>query len=67
MSVDSIAMLSPEGKSGDVPLDRISDALAAGFVRAVKLRNPNTQEELFAPYDVVAKYLSAGYRIVHDQ
>ena len=58
-------MQSPDGQIGDVPDNRVEEALAQGFKRAVKMRNPNSQAEQYVPFSLVDVHLRAGYTISH--
>ncbi len=59
-------MIAPDNTTGDVPVERLEEAKAAGFELAVKMRNPNTQTEQHVPYSLVDVHLSAGFKIVHE-
>lgn len=57
-------MLSPDGRIGDVPSERVGDALKAGFKLGAEMIAPNGQPGVL-PMDNVPAAMRAGFRLAH--
>lgn len=57
-----VPMLSPDGRSGDIPHDRVNEALAAGFKGAVVMTSPDGQQG-YIPHDRAQEAIQAGFKV----
>jgi hypothetical protein len=55
-------MLAPDGTSGDIPQDRVQDALRAGFKPAVEMVSPDGKMG-YIPQDKQQDALNAGFKM----
>lgn len=63
MSTPSLVpMISPDGRSGDIPADRVNEALAAGFKGAVVMTSPDGQQG-YVPHDRANEAINAGFKV----
>lgn len=63
MSTPSLVpMISPDGRSGDIPADRVNEALAAGFKGAVVMTSPDGQQG-YVPHDRANDAIKAGFKV----
>jgi hypothetical protein len=60
-SIATIPMLSPDGTSGDVPSDRVPDALKAGFKQAVPMTSPDGKTG-YIPAERARDAIKAGFK-----
>lgn len=60
---DTVPMLSPEGKSGDVPFKNVDAAKQAGFKVAVTMRSPDGQTG-YIPAENVQAAAAKGFQMV---
>ncbi len=58
-------MQSPDGRLGDVPDNRMAEALKQGFQLCVEMENPNSHAKSWVTHSLVDAHLKAGYTIVH--
>ena len=57
-----VPMLSPDGRSGDIPQERIQDALAAGFKQVVPMVAPDGKTTGYIPTERVQDARTAGFK-----
>jgi hypothetical protein len=57
-----VPMLSPDGRSGDIPADRVNEALAAGFKGAVIMTSPDGKQG-YVPHDRAQEAVKAGFKV----
>jgi hypothetical protein len=58
----TVPMLAPDGTSGDIPQDRVQDALKAGFKQAVAMNSPDGKLG-YIPVERQQDALSAGFKL----
>lgn len=57
-----VPMLSPDGKSGDIPANRVQDALKAGFKAAYAMTSPDGQTG-YVPQDQYQNAAAKGFKL----
>jgi hypothetical protein len=62
-STTMIPMLSPNGQSGEIPMDKMQDAQAAGFKVAVEMQAPGGQSG-YIPADRVHDAAANGFKMI---
>ncbi len=62
MSTSMVPMLSPDGQIGDVPQDRVNDAIAKGFKVGADLTDPSGKVGV-VPLDRVHDAIKAGFQL----
>ena len=58
----TIPMLAPDGTSGDIPRERVQDAIAAGFKQAAEMTSPDGKVG-YIPVDRATDALRAGFKL----
>ena len=61
-TVPTIPMLAPDGTSGEIPQDRVQDALQSGFKPAVEMASPDGKLG-YVPQERVADAQNAGFKV----
>jgi hypothetical protein len=55
-------MISPDGRLGDIPAERVNEATAAGFKQAVVMTSPDGQLG-YVPHDRANEAVKAGFKV----
>lgn len=58
----TVPMLAPDGTSGDIPQERVQDAIKAGFKQAVEMTSPDGKAG-YIPVERQQDALSAGFKL----
>lgn len=58
----TVPMLAPDGTSGEIPQERVQDAMNAGFKKAVEMTSPDGQLG-YIPEERVADAQGAGFKV----
>jgi hypothetical protein len=58
----TVTMLSPDGQSGEIPVEQVDAAEKAGFTRAVRMTAPDGSTGV-VPVDRASEAQKAGYRV----
>jgi hypothetical protein len=58
-----VPMLSPDGQIGDVPQDRVQEAIAKGFKVGADLTDPNSGKVGVVPLDRVPEAIKSGFQL----
>lgn len=68
-SVDSpapmVPMISPDGRSGDIPSNRVQDAIKAGFKQALAMTAPDGKTTGYVPVDKALDAQNAGFKMAN--
>src|SRR4030095_10114598 len=62
-TTQTVPMLSPDGQIGDVPQDRVNEAIAKGFKVGAELTDPNSGKVGVIPLDRVPEAIKAGLQL----
>lgn len=57
----TVPMLAPDGTSGEIPQDKVQDAIKAGFKQAVEMTSPDGKKG-YIPLDRQQDAMKAGFR-----
>jgi hypothetical protein len=57
-----VPMISPDGRLGDIPAERVNEATAAGFKQAVVMTSPDGQLG-YVPHDRANEAVKAGFKV----
>src|SRR5258706_13574422 len=57
----TVPMLAPDGSTGDIPADRVQDAVSAGFKKAIPMTSPDGKTG-YIPEDRAPDALKAGFK-----
>lgn len=59
-----VPMISPNGQPGDIPFEKMRDAMTAGFKPAVIMKSPDGSKSGYIPADKTQEASKAGFKIV---
>ena len=61
----TVAMIAPNGQSGDIPVDKVQEAQQSGFKPAYDMLAPDGKTEGYVPKDQVYKAQQSGFKITN--